>query len=140
MGEAKRRAGKKKEVIWTCVIVRREHIPELVANGMQDNRSSLAILTGLTDWLKQQETRPPAKSPLCIACDHEFLANGKSPAAFQVFYSEDPSVKHTMVTGICARCATKPENELLMCRAEELLKRVDGRMLGFGSTGSTTTQ
>jgi hypothetical protein len=84
-------------------IIRHEHKLALVLAGEEHKLKTIG------EWVKAVYA---GGRPLCLGCDHEFTPHDIVPAfCFALpFYDK---ADQAIVTGICERCAAKPDAELL---------------------------
>jgi hypothetical protein len=128
---------KKKQVVWTGMIIRRERDQDgLIADLARGVYLACGFLRGVSHWLDIRDSAK--KPPLCLACDFEFKPDDEDPGAFVVAYSLDPAVEHMILTGICDDCQQKDDAELLSIAREGLCRVLNGTSLGFNSPTSET--
>jgi hypothetical protein len=83
-------------------IIRREH----ALAGMVEERK----LRTIAEWFKAVR----GGHPLCLACEHEFIAGEDVTAfSFAIPFIDDDETTQAIVTGICESCAGKDDAELL---------------------------
>jgi hypothetical protein len=97
-------------VMQAC-IVRREHVPLMLASAVAGNTDNHVILYGLETWVREAERRKKSDRMLCLDCDITFHPR-RMPDAFLVVIPFAATTGHAMVTGICRRCADRDDAAL----------------------------
>jgi hypothetical protein len=118
------------DALWECTIVR--DVSSVVRAAMAGNRFALKFVDKLGDWLEMWARVAPAQAPLCLACAHAFNRQVPGPIVYSFIHSDDPRAEYAFVSGICDRCAGKPDDELLMIAGKWISAVTDGRVVGFG--------
>jgi hypothetical protein len=86
------------------MIIRPEHKLKLLLAG---ERRCLEVIDNWLDVLRSGQQRP-----LCLACDHGFIAP-EQPFAFCLSFPFYDEATQAIATGICSECAQKSDAELI---------------------------
>jgi hypothetical protein len=121
----RKRRRRRRPIIWGTIIIRRDRDAEMLfAGSLLGDPICRRFDQSLMGWMRRREPT------LCLACEHEFQVR-EAPGTFMLSYSEDPRVKHTIMTGICDRCAAGSDTELLNYGVASISKLLDGEVMGF---------
>jgi hypothetical protein len=101
------------QVIWECFLMRRDRdLEELWQKEQAGDPLGRKFFDGLGEWLEKCR-RGPDKAPQCLVCEHVFCDPKQPPLTFLVTHSENPRINVILLTGVCWRCASKSDAELL---------------------------
>jgi hypothetical protein len=99
-------------------IVRRAHVPSMLAAAAAGNLDYLTVLLSIQAWIDDVGRRNKRKRSLCLSCDATFHARNM-PDAFLVV-TPFAATGHAIVTGICRRCARQDDAALSIAALNNL--------------------
>jgi hypothetical protein len=120
MGEAKRRQAKRPTM--RDVFEQAEGVlkGEILRKGRI--RFDSAEFRNIADWTRMLISKP-AELPLCLLCDTEFEVLKRFPEAFfRLVPHTEARERATSISGICAQCARKSDDELLNLSLDQVRK------------------
>jgi len=98
-------------------VIRHRHIPGMLLDDSQD---STAVVQSIAQWLTTAAARAKRDRFLCMDCDMTFHSR-RLPEAFMIV-TPFAARTHSMVTGICRRCADRDDAELLQAAISTMRK------------------
>jgi hypothetical protein len=115
----------------TGLVIRDGHPHALQVEGIVQPDEIASVLHS---WRSMRNRSKPGKSsPLCLACEHEFLPGERMPPAFMLMRKTvraTGALGPVLVTAICCDCAMRPDENLLALVAERYKDETsNGRML-----------
>jgi hypothetical protein len=103
-------------------VLRREHMPDLFLFAAVDP-DGMVVLETISQWLREMERRAKANRFLCMSCETTFHVH-RLPDAFMVAmsFAESGDNAHTMITGICRRCASQSDDAVMAAAVNAVRK------------------
>jgi hypothetical protein len=100
-------------------VVRQVDVPGLIARAILGDPTAARAATAVSNVLKQISTAPRRKLPFCACCPRS-LRNRKFSAVLVSAERDDP--KRCILFGVCAKCATAPQD--IVAKGVEALRRL----------------
>jgi hypothetical protein len=126
--------------VWAFLVIRRSRDrASLNAELAAGDPLARRIIWAIGDWLRHWRHSTAARAPICLICESQFRRPKSAPGDFFIATTDDARVRQNIViSGICRRCATKTDAELMMGAAAEVCADGHGQILGFGTVGGGT--